>query len=73
MRLQTRHGGQKIAGGLRNRFASDDKTEGYREDGPVSVAKFELGEGEGYEQREARLLRQRHVNDVIEQLFTKIG
>ena len=58
---------------LRNRFASDDKTEGYRKDGPVSVAKFELGEGEGYEQREARLLRQRHVNDVIEQLLTKIG
>jgi len=31
---------------LRNRFAQDGKTEGYRKDGPVSVAKFELGEGD---------------------------
>jgi hypothetical protein len=30
---------------LRRRFASDQATEGYRKDGPVSVAKFELGEG----------------------------
>ena len=31
---------------LRNRFAHDEKTEGYRKDGPVSVAKFELGESD---------------------------
>lgn len=30
---------------LRRRFADDEATEGYRKDGPVSVAKFELGEG----------------------------
>ncbi|BAP88225.1 putative uncharacterized protein [Burkholderiales bacterium GJ-E10] len=30
---------------LRRRFADDDVTDGYRKDGPVSVANFELGEG----------------------------
>jgi hypothetical protein len=39
---------------LRTRFAQDEKTEGYRKDGPVSVAKFELGEGDEPDQREAR-------------------
>lgn len=58
---------------LRNRFASDEKTEGYRKDGPVSVAKFEIGEGEDQEQREARALRQRRASDVIEQLLARIG
>lgn len=58
---------------LRSRFASDDKTEGYRKDGPVSVARFELGEGDEPEQREARILRQRQACDVIEQLLARIG
>ena len=58
---------------LRSRFASDEKAEGYRKDGPVSVAKFELGEGDEPEQREARTLRQRQACDVIEQLFARIG
>jgi hypothetical protein len=31
---------------LRSRFVYDDKTEGHRKDGPVSVAKFELGESD---------------------------
>lgn len=57
---------------LRSRFTSDDKTEGYRKDGPVSVAKFELGEGDESEQREARALRQRQASDVIEQLLARI-
>jgi hypothetical protein len=56
---------------LRARFADDEKTEGYRKDGPVSVAKFELGEGE--DEREARALRQRQVSDVIAQLLGRIG
>jgi hypothetical protein len=56
---------------LRNRFAQDEKTEGYRKDGPVSVAKFELGEGDEPEQREARALRQRQASDVIEQLLAR--
>ena len=58
---------------LRNRFTQDDKTEGYRKDGPVSVAKFELGEGDEPEQREARTLRQRQASDVIEHLLSRIG
>ena len=58
---------------LRNRFASDDKTEGYRKDGAVSVAKFELGEGDDAAVREARLLRQREVSDLIERLLNRIA
>lgn len=58
---------------LRSRFAGDGKIEGYRKDGPVSVAKFELGESDEPEQREARALRQRQVSDVIEQLLARIG
>ena len=57
---------------LQNRFASDEKAEGYRKDGPVSVAKFELGEGDNAEQREARVLRQREVSDLIEQLLARV-
>lgn len=58
---------------LRSRFAQDEKTEGYRKDGPVSVAKFELGESDEPEQREARALRQRQASDVIEHLLKRIG
>lgn len=58
---------------LRKRFVQDEKTEGYRKDGPVSVAKFELGESDDPEQREFRALRQRQVSDLIEQLITQIG
>jgi hypothetical protein len=57
---------------LRNRFTGDDKIEGYRKDGPVSVAKFELGEGDEPEQHEARALRQRQVSDLIDQLLDRI-
>ena len=58
---------------LRRRFVRDDATDGYRKDGPVSVARFELGEGDETGQREARALRQRQVSDVVEQLLIKIG
>ena len=58
---------------LRNRFVQDDLTEGYRKDGPVSVAKFELGESDEPEQREARVLRQRQASDLIERLLGQIG
>lgn len=57
---------------LRARFADDEKTEGYRKDGPVSVAKFELGESDEPELREARALRQRQVSDIIVQLLGRI-
>lgn len=42
-------------------------------DGPVAVAKFDLGEGDEPEQREARALRQREASDVIEQLLARLG
>jgi len=58
---------------LRSRFTSDDKTEGYRKDGPVAVAKFEMDEGDEPEQREARALRQRQVSDMIEEFLARIG
>lgn len=58
---------------LRKRFADDDVTEGYRKDGPVSVAKFGLGEGDDEQSRETRALRQRRVSDLIGQLLERIG
>ena len=42
---------------LRTRFATNGDTEGYRKDGPVAVARFELGEAEKPGQHEARPLR----------------
>ncbi|SFN98492.1 hypothetical protein SAMN05443579_101161 [Variovorax sp. PDC80] len=57
---------------LRARFAQIGETEGYRKDGPVAVAKFELGEGDEPEQREARALRQREASDVVERLLARI-
>lgn len=57
---------------LRSRFAGDEKTEGYRKDGPISVAKFEQGDGDEADLREARALRQRQACDLIEQLLARI-
>jgi hypothetical protein len=54
---------------LQKRFASDEKIEGYQKDGPVSVAKFELGESTEAATKESRILRQRNVSYVIEQLL----
>ncbi|MEC9368703.1 MAG: antitoxin [Pseudomonadota bacterium] len=58
---------------LSRRFARDDTVEGYRKDGPVAVARFEFGEGDEPERREARLLRQREVSDIIERLLAKVS
>ena len=58
---------------LRNRFVGEDNVEGYLKDGPVAVARFELGEGDEADQREARMLRQREVNSVVERLLARIG
>ena len=58
---------------LRNRFVRDDEVEGYRKDGPVAEACFELGEDDETDQREARMLRQRQVSNVIEHLLARIG
>ena len=54
-------------------FVGDDRIEGHRKDGPVAVARFELGEEAEPEQQEARLLRQRQVTEVIEELLARIG
>ena len=58
---------------LRSRFMDDEKIEGYRKDGPVAVARFELGEDDEPEQREMRALRQRQASDVIAQLLDQIA
>jgi hypothetical protein len=58
---------------LRKRFARDERVEGHRKDGPVAVAKFELGEGEEPSEREARALRQREVSAAIEDLLVRLG
>ena len=58
---------------IRSRFTGDDGVEGYRKDGPVAVALFELGEGDEADLREARLLRPREVNSVIEQLLSRVA
>jgi len=58
---------------LRSRFVHDDKSEGYRNDGPVSVAKFELGEKDEPKKREASALRQRQATDVIDRVLAQIG
>ncbi len=58
---------------LRNRFAGDDEVDGYLKDGPIAVARFEQGDDVETGQREARMLRQRDVSSVIEQLLAGIG
>ena len=56
---------------LHRRFVGDDPTNGYKLDGPVSVAKFELGEDDEF--KETRALRQREVSDLIEQLLMRVN
>ncbi len=57
---------------LKKRFADDGTTAGYRKDGSVSVATFEI-EGEEEDVRETRILRQRQVSDLIGQLLKAIS
>lgn len=57
---------------LRRRFAGEDTIEGFRKDGPVAVARFEKGEGGESDLRDARLLRQREVSDLVERLLASI-
>lgn len=57
---------------LRNRFATIAEVEGYRRDGPVAVALFEVGDEISPGARERRILRQRESSDVIEQLLLHI-
>ncbi|MEM7224452.1 MAG: antitoxin [Pseudomonadota bacterium] len=58
---------------LERRFTDDARTEGYLKDGPVAVAKFELGEDDDDEVREARTLRQRYVSELIGKLMGASG
>lgn len=58
---------------LTKRFASDGAVEGHRKDGPIAVAKFELGESDEPELREKRALRQRQVNDLVDQFLYRIN
>jgi|SRR5579863_751493 len=57
---------------LRRRFSQEPKIEGYLKDGPVSVAKFEVGESEEPVQRERRTLRQRQASSTVDQLLATI-
>lgn len=61
---------EEAIGLLRTHFVGDGNVEGYRKDGPVAVAQFELERGAD---RERRVLRQRQASDVIEQLLARIG
>ncbi|GAA0204464.1 hypothetical protein QOZ96_002030 [Brevundimonas nasdae] len=59
-----------IADGLRKlqtRFGDGENVEGFRKDGPVAVAKFEIGDDD--ETAELRLLRQRQVADIVGKLL----
>jgi hypothetical protein len=58
---------------LRRRFADDATSEGFRKDGPVAVAKFEIGDQSGPDEREARVLRQRQASNAIDRLLSVLG
>ena len=64
---------EEALGILKTRFTDDDETEGYRKDGPVAAARFERGDAEDAETREARALRQRIVSDLISRMLSKIA
>lgn len=71
--LEGKHGStvRKALGLLGEHFADDDKTEGYLKDGPVAVAKFELGEVAA--DTEARVLRQREVSYTVMELLRQVA
>ena len=54
---------------LKGRFCDDENVEGYKKDGPVAVALFELGKDSD---REARVLRQRDVAAAVMKLISLI-
>ncbi len=60
-------------GVLAKRFVDDGKAEGYLKDGPVAVAKFETGDGDDEDARNARMLRQRKVSELISALLRDIA
>lgn len=75
MALEGRHGPvvRRALTILRDRFCDRNPDEGYLREGPVAVARFELGDEDDAYTAEQRALRQRQVNDVIERLLTALG
>ena len=57
---------------LRKRFVTEEGTEGHLKDGPVAVAKFELGESLRDGDVETRILRQRDVSQIVTELLSGI-
>ena len=57
---------------LRKRFTQECEVEGYQKDGPVAVARFELGIQNGASERDRQVLRQREVSNIIERLLAGI-
>ncbi len=70
---EARRGGQERTCHSAVPVCAGSAGQGYRKDGPVAVAKFELGESDEPGQREARALRQRQASDVIDRLLIRIG
>lgn len=67
--LETKHRGTilEALGRLAARFCDDGRGAGYLKDGPVAAARFE-GDDRGDEDRDARILRQREVSDVVSRI-----
>lgn len=68
--------GQVVANALRlmhKRFVTENRSNGYRQDGPVAVAKFEIADDQTAATREAWVLRQREVSALIANLLDAIG
>ncbi|MBX9860598.1 MAG: antitoxin [Sphingomonas sp.] len=66
--LETRHREtiHSALGLLATHFCDDDKTEGYRKDGPVAFAKFDADPGDDEEGgRDRRVLRQRRASATV--------
>ncbi|MFO1465691.1 MAG: antitoxin [Steroidobacteraceae bacterium] len=56
---------------LRRRFVDEPGAAGYTKDGPVAVARFELGNDA--DQRDRRVLRQREASDIMASLLKGVG
>ncbi len=54
---------------LEKHFCDDAEGEGYRKDGSVMAARFELGDDDGEEDRDTRLLRQRRISEAVSRLI----
>ncbi|WP_156387077.1 MULTISPECIES: hypothetical protein [unclassified Rhizobium] len=59
---------------LLTRFCDPEPDEGYLREGNVAVAQFEIeGAADDTEIREARILRQRDVNDIMREFLGALG